>query len=136
MIENFTPWSALAGGALIGLSSLLVFALFGRPSGISGILGNALSGLMPGLDWRLGFLAGLIGAPLLYGVFNSAPIAFEINTTTWLLVLAGLLVGFGTRLGNGCTSGHGISGISRFSLRSILAVLTFMVVAIVLNIFI
>lgn len=133
MIENFTPWSALFGGVLIGLGSLGVFAFIGRVAGISGILGQALKGNAAGADWRIAFVMGVVAAPLVYRIYDTTPLAFEINSSVWLLILSGLLVGFGTRLGNGCTSGHGISGISRFSLRSIVAVATFMVIAIIIN---
>lgn len=135
MIENFTPWSALAGGALIGLAFLGVFALFGRVTGISGILGVVIRGTREGLDWRFSFIIGLIVAPLLFGQLSNNPIEFEIRGSSWLLILSGLLVGFGTRYGGGCTSGHGICGISRFSLRSIMAVLTFMATAVAVNLF-
>ena len=133
MIENFTPLSALAGGALIGLASLGIFALFGRVSGISGILGRLIEGARDGLDWRVGFGVGLVAAPLIYSLFVAAPIVFESSASLWVLALAGVLVGFGTRLGNGCTSGHGISGISRFSLRSLIATCTFVGVAVLVN---
>ncbi len=137
MIENFTPWSALAGGGLVGLAFLFVFLLFGRIEGISGILGNIIGKTWQRdfgtLDWRIGFVVGLIAAPLVYWAVGGGTIPFEIKTTPWLLVLSGLLVGFGARLGNGCTSGHGICGISRLSLRSIIATLVFLGTAVVVN---
>ena len=133
MIENFTPLSALVGGALIGLAALGIFAFFGRVSGVSGILGRITEGMMDGMDWRVGFVVGLIAAPLVYGLFVAAPVVFDSSTSLWVLAIAGLLVGFGTRLGNGCTSGHGISGISRFSLRSMIATCTFVGVAVIVN---
>lgn len=136
MIEDFTPWSALTGGVLIGLGSLGVLVLFGRAAGISGLLGQVVRGNPEGMDWRLSFIVGLLVVPLIYGFFITTPLAFEVNTSTWILVIGGLLVGFGTRLGNGCTSGHGICGISRFSLASLIAVITFMAVAVVLNLII
>lgn len=133
MIENFTPWSALAGGALIGLSSLGLFALFGRVAGISGILGRLIGAPRDDADWRIAFVAGLILAPLMYGFVTGASLPFQVQGHTGILILAGGLVGFGTRLGNGCTSGHGICGISRLSLRSLISVAVFMATAVIVN---
>lgn len=124
MTTPFTPWSALAGGALIGLAALLLFAGIGRIAGISGILNHALE-TAEGRSWRWLFLLGLIGGvavPALYGLVDGQPSPAPLP----LLILAGFLVGFGTRLGNGCTSGHGICGLARLSKRSLAAVLTFM----------
>lgn len=125
-IVNFTPGSGLAGGLFIGVSAALLLSLNGRLAGISGILGSAMSGLNRDTLWRWLFLAGLLlGATVEFWVapgvrtFNSA--------SSWpTLLLAGLLVGYGTRLGNGCTSGHGICGLARLSARSTVAVVTFM----------
>lgn len=125
MTTAFTPVSALAGGALIGLSALLLRSTIGRVSGISGIIGNSIEG-QP-LPWRLPFLLGLPAGVLLFTALKGAPPAFTITSSTLQLILAGLLVGFGTRMGNGCTSGHGICGMSRGSVRSITATLIFMV---------
>jgi len=122
---QFTPWSALAGGLIIGLAAALLILFNGRIAGISGILGGLLRPLRGELGWRLAFLAGLVGAPLLYAAFAALPeVTVEAGNGT--LVAAGLLVGLGTRYGAGCTSGHGVCGISRASPRSLLATLVFM----------
>ncbi|QPF76551.1 YeeE/YedE family protein [Roseateles sp. DAIF2] len=122
--DQFTPWSALAGGALIGLAAALLVLLNGRIAGISGVLGALLQ---PSAErgWRLAFLAGLIGAPLLWGLLAARP-APRIDAGWGLLVAAGLLVGLGTRYGAGCTSGHGVCGLARLSPRSLVATLVFM----------
>lgn len=123
--QAFTPWSSLAGGLLIGLAAAL-FALFnGRIAGISGILGGLLLSPSPDRLWRVAFLAGMIGAPGIWMLFHSLP-ALTINAGFGMIVLAGLLVGFGTRYGSGCTSGHGVCGLSRLSPRSLVATLGFM----------
>lgn len=121
----FTPGAALAGGLLIGLAAA-VFVLFnGRIAGISGILGGLIKPRSGDIGWRLAFTGGLIGAPVIYSLFWRLPdIHIEANPVT--LISAGLIVGFGTRIGSGCTSGHGVCGISRLSPRSIVATLTFM----------
>ena len=125
----FDPVSALVGGALIGLAAVLLMLLNGRIAGVSGILGGALTG--DGRAWRLAFLAGLVAAPLLMGALGD-PVPLPRMPASWaIIVAAGLLVGFGTRLGGGCTSGHGVCGIARLSLRSILATLVFMATAMV-----
>lgn len=121
---HFTPWSALAGGALIGLSAGLYAVLDGRVAGISGLLGE----LFKSAGWKdegLFFLLGMLAAPLLWAMLRPLPeIRFEAGWIT--LVVAGLLVGFGSRLGSGCTSGHGVCGLSRLSGRSLVATLCFM----------
>ena len=123
---HFTPWNSLAGGMLIGLAAALLILINGRIAGISGIVGNMLSKSAAGeRSWRLLFLAGLLAAPWLWRVALPMP-AVQIDTGMALLVAAGLLVGFGTRLGSGCTSGHGVCGVSRGSLRSLVATLLFM----------
>jgi uncharacterized membrane protein YedE/YeeE len=121
----FTPGAALAGGLLIGLAAA-VFVLFnGRIAGISGILGGLIKPRSGDIGWRLAFTGGLIGAPVIYSLFWRLPdIHIEANPVT--LIIAGLIVGFGTRIGSGCTSGHGVCGISRLSPRSIVATFTFM----------
>ena len=129
-IVNFTPLSALLGGLLIGLSVALFFILNGRMIGISGIASNFLVSKDNRIENFL-FLIGLIFGPLIYSFTTSKEINMSISNSLVLLVIAGILVGFGTRLSNGCTSGHGISGISRFSLRSIIATITFMIVGII-----
>ena len=123
---HFTPFSALAGGLLIGLSAALLLLFEGRIAGISGIVGGLLQRRQPGnFAWRIAFVAGLVAAPLLYQVFAKLPeTRLEADWST--LVVAGLLVGFGTRFGSGCTSGHGVCGLSRLSMRSLVATLSFM----------
>lgn len=123
-MENFTPVSGLIGGLLIGASAALFLLLNGRIAGISGILGGALEQASADGAWRYAFLAGLVAAPAAWAAF--VPVTVEIEASTPLLIAAGLLVGFGTRLGSGCTSGHGVCGISRLSMRSIIATVTFM----------
>ena len=124
-IVNFTPISALTGGLLIGLSVALFFILNGRMIGISGIASNFLVSKNNRIDNFL-FLIGLILGPLIYNLISGKEINISISSSVILLIIGGALVGFGTRLSGGCTSGHGISGISRFSLRSIIATITFM----------
>ena len=128
-IVNFTPISALTGGLLIGLSVALFFILNGRMIGISGIASNFLVSKNNRIDNFL-FLIGLILGPLIYNLISGKEINISISSSLILLIIGGTLVGFGTRLSSGCTSGHGISGISRFSLRSIIATITFMLVGI------
>ena len=128
-IINFTPLSALTGGLLIGLSVILFFILNGRMVGISSIASNFLISKNNRID-NLLFLIGLILGPSIYTFFSGQEIEISISNSLFLLIVAGALVGFGTRLSSGCTSGHGISGISRFSLRSIIATMTFMIVGI------
>ena len=128
-IVNFTPLSALTGGLLIGLSVALFFILKGRMIGISGIASNFLVSKDNRIENFL-FLVGLILGSLIYNLISDKAINISISNSLILLIIAGAMVGFGTRLSNGCTSGHGISGISRFSLRSIIATITFMIVGI------
>ena len=126
-IVNFTPLSASTGGLLIGLSVALFFILNGRMIGISGIASNFLISKDNRIDNFL-FLVGLILGPLIYNFISGKEINISISNSLILLITAGAMVGLGTRLSSGCTSGHGISGISRFSLRSIIATITFMLV--------
>jgi hypothetical protein len=128
-IINFTPISALTGGLLIGLSVALFFILNGRMIGISGIASNFLVSKNNRIENFL-FLVGLILGPLIYNLISGKEINISISSSLILLIIGGTLVGFGTRISGGCTSGHGISGISRFSLRSIIATITFMLVGI------
>lgn len=121
----FTPWSSLAGGMLIGLAAALLILLNGRIAGISGILGGLLKPVTGDTDWRIAFVLGILGAPLVYGAFSAWP-ALQIDAGYGLLIAAGLLVGIGTRYGAGCTSGHGVCGLSRLSLRSLVATGVFM----------
>ncbi len=122
---SFTPVSALAGGALIGLAAAMFVLLNGRIAGISGIVGGLLRPKPGDVSWRLAFVIGLIAAPAAYGVFAVLP-ASRIDAGVGLLIVAGLLVGVGTRYGAGCTSGHGVCGLSRLSARSLAATLLFM----------
>ena len=128
-IINFTPISALTGGFIIGLSVFLFFILNGRMTGISGIASNFLISKDNRID-NLLFLIGLILGPLIYSYFTNQKIEISITNSLFLLIGGGILVGLGTRISGGCTSGHGISGIGRFSLRSIIATITFMIVGI------
>ena len=128
--SHFTPWSSLVGGLVIGLATLLLVLGNGRIAGIAGIVGGALQGLLGGQGLRNNavrwlFLAGLIAAPWIWRLF--APLPVTRVDVGWLAVIAaGLLVGIGVRMGNGCTSGHGVCGLSRLSLRSLANVLAFM----------
>ena len=128
-IINFTPISALTGGFIIGLSVFLFFILNGRIAGISGIASNFLISKDNRID-NLLFLIGLILGPLIYSYFTNQKIEISITNSLFLLIGGGVLVGLGTRISGGCTSGHGISGVGRFSLRSIIATMTFMIVGI------
>jgi uncharacterized membrane protein YedE/YeeE len=121
----FTPWSALAGGILIGVAAAMLVLLNGRIAGISGVLGGLLRPAPGEVGWRLAFLLGLIGAPMAHGLVKAwqAPV---IDAGMGALVVAGLLVGMGTRYAAGCTSGHGVCGLSRLSPRSLVATLVFM----------
>ena len=129
-IVNFTPYSALTGGIIIGFAVAIFFYFNGRLVGISGIASNALTEERNKLDNIL-FLIGLIIGPIIYTLFNQELISISISNSYLLLIFAGLLVGIGTRVSGGCTSGHGISGIGRFSVRSIVATITFMIVGII-----
>ncbi len=122
---HFTPQAALAGGALIGLAAAAFILFNGRIAGISGILGGLLRPIRGDAGWRVAFLAGLLAAPVVYRVFAALP-AVTVDAGAGTLVAAGLLVGIGTRYGAGCTSGHGVCGISRMSPRSLVATAAFM----------
>ena len=122
---HFTPWSALAGGVLIGAAAALLLLFNGRIAGISGILGGLLRPAAGDVAWRVAFIGGLVFSPALYALFTRLPGA-TIEAGYPLLMLAGLLVGAGTRYGSGCTSGHGVCGLSRLSLRSLAATAAFM----------
>jgi uncharacterized membrane protein YedE/YeeE len=129
-MDQFTPISSLVGGMLIGLSASLLLLFNGKIAGISGILGGILSPTRNDTQWRVLFVAGLLTGGVFFRLI--APYVFTINLSrsTGALILAGLFVGVGTRLGNGCTSGHGVCGLSRFSQRSFIATLTFIVTGI------
>lgn len=121
---NFTPWSAMAGGTLIGLAASLFVVMNGRVAGISGLLGSLLE-RGEGMGEKALFLLGVLLAPLLWQLFARLP-EIEIHSSWLALTVAGLLVGVGTRYGSGCTSGHGVCGLSRLSPRSLAATLSFM----------
>jgi uncharacterized membrane protein YedE/YeeE len=125
---HFTPWASLSGGVLLGVASALFILVNGRVLGISGILGGLLPPKAGDASWRLAFLLGMLAAPLVYGVL--APAGFvqapRIDAGLGAIVAAGLLVGLGTRYGSGCTSGHGVCGLSRLSPRSLVATGAFM----------
>ena len=123
--QSFTPWSSLAGGILIGAAASVLILFNGRIAGISGIIGGLLKPSGGDIGWRIAFIGGLLGAPLIYRVTTELPI-IAIDAGNGVLIAAGLLVGVGTRYGSGCTSGHGVCGISRLSPRSLAATLIFM----------
>jgi len=134
-LENWTttpfePLAGLLGGLLIGLSVVLLLLTLGRIAGISGIAAGAITQKGTERFWRLAFLVGIVLSAVLYIVFTGA-LQVQTQMSSGYLVVAGLLVGFGTRLGSGCTSGHGVAGLSRLSKRSIVATLTFMAAAII-----
>jgi uncharacterized membrane protein YedE/YeeE len=123
--NHFTPWASLAGGAAIGTATALLILFNGRIAGISGIVGGLLTLKKGDIGWRIAFISGLIAAPLLWQLFSSLP-TLRIDGSFAVMALAGLIVGIGTRYGSGCTSGHGVSGLSRLSPRSLVATLVFM----------
>jgi uncharacterized membrane protein YedE/YeeE len=121
---HFTPWASLAGGALIGIAAAMLALLNGRIAGVSGIVGGLLAPRRADVGWRLAFVAGLLAAPLAMAFHSVAP---RIEAGSGMLIVAGLLVGLGTSYGSGCTSGHGVCGLSRLSPRSLVATAAFMV---------
>jgi len=121
----FTPWPALAGGLLIGIAAAMFVLLNGRVAGISGVIGGLFRPTKGDVAWRTAFVLGLVGAPAVYVLVAALPRP-TIDANWGTLVAAGLLVGLGTRYGSGCTSGHGVCGLSRLSLRSLAATLAFM----------
>ena len=129
-MENFTPVSGLVGGLLIGLAAALLLLLNGRISGISGIVGGLLVPKSSDAGWRVVFVAGLLLGAFAYMLAAGGTIPVQMQASLPVLVVAGLLVGFGTRLGSGCTSGHGVCGIARLSRRSMVATSVFFGVAI------
>ncbi len=128
-MENFTPLSALIGGCLIGAAVGVLLWLNGRIAGISGVLGGLLQAEPGERAWRFAFLAGLVLGPLLYVAIEGAAKPLTVTSSLPLLIAGGLLVGFGTRLGNGCTSGHGVCGLARLSGRSLAATVSFFITA-------
>lgn len=123
--NSFTPWASLAGGVIIGIAAAMFILLNGRIAGISGVLGGLLKPVRGDISWRVAFIAGLVGAPLLYALVTELPRP-QIDAGYAGLIAAGLFVGVGTRYGSGCTSGHGVCGISRLSPRSLVATAAFM----------
>jgi uncharacterized membrane protein YedE/YeeE len=123
--NHFTPWMSLAGGIVLGLASALFILFNGRVLGISGIVGGLLRPKTRDIVWRLSFLLGMLVAPSLYVAFIG-PMVATIDASWAMVIVAGLLVGIGTRYGSGCTSGHGVCGLSRMSPRSLVATLSFM----------
>lgn len=123
--NHFTPWTSLAGGIALGLAAALFILFNGRVLGISGILGGMLARRPGDTRWRMAFLLGLIAAPSVYALF-AAPVVPRFDAGWPVLVLAGLLVGVGTRAASGCTSGHGVCGLAQLSPRSLVATLSFM----------
>ena len=123
--QNFTPWTSLGGGVLIGLAAALFVLMNGRIAGISGVLGGLLQPRAGDIAWRLAFVARILLAPTLYGLVTALPTS-TIEADFPVLIAAGLLVGVGTRFGSGCTSGHGVCGLSRLSPRSLVATMSFM----------
>lgn len=140
-LDNFTPLTALAGGGLIGLAAAILYTFNGRVLGASGITASALEGVIhsrarDGLSWRLAFLVGVIIGPLIYMLMTGALPQSDYIAQDGRLIIAGLIVGLGTGYGSGCTSGHGICGLARFSKRSLAAVLTFMATGFITTFFI
>lgn len=128
-MHNFSPLSALGGGLLIGIAASLMLLLTGRIAGISGIAGGLLQPTHGDMSWRGLFLIGMMSAPLFMMLVTGRMPIIQATASDRMLIIAGLLVGFGTRLGSGCTSGHGVCGLARRSLRSVVATLTFMLTA-------
>jgi len=126
---HFTPWSSLAGGLLIGLAAAMLLLLNGRIAGISGVLGGMLRPAQGEIAWRAAFLLGLVLSPLAFALGVALP-AVEVDANVAVLIIAGALVGLGTRYGSGCTSGHGVCGLSRGSPRSMAATAAFMLAGI------
>ena len=123
--NNFIPWTSLVGGLIIELATVLFLIFNGRIAGISGIVGGLLNPKKGDILWRIAFVAGLVLSPLIFGLVSSIP-KVQIDASYPALIVAGLLVGIGTRYGSGCTSGHGVCGLSRRSPRSMVATIAFM----------
>ncbi len=130
-MTEFTPVASAIGGAMIGLSAIMLMLFMGRIAGISGIASRLLPPVAEDYGWRLAFVVGLIAAPIVYQQVSEQPIEQTVSGDLVLMGLAGLLVGFGSVFGGGCTSGHGVCGLSRLSVRSLIATVVFMVVAFV-----
>ena len=128
-MDNFTPLSAIGGGALIGLSAAILWVANGRVAGISGIVGGLIAPLNADFAWRAAFTAGILAAPLLYRAAGGALPDLAPPASLTVVIVAGVLVGLGTRLGSGCTSGHGVCGLARLSPRSLAATGVFLIAA-------
>lgn len=126
-MENFTPISALIGGAMIGASAVMLMALNGRIAGISGIFGGLLGFQKGEVAWRLAFIVGLLIGPFVMAFVSGRPVPHMMPSSTMLMAIGGFIVGFGTSMGGGCTSGHGVCGMARGSKRSMVATVTFMI---------
>lgn len=124
--NNFTPWASLAGGLLLGLASAMFVLLNGRVLGISGIIGGLLRPKAGDLSWRIFLVLGMVAAPAVWVALTGRALEARIDASWLMVIIAGLLVGVGTRFGAGCTSGHGVCGLSRLSPRSLVATLAFM----------
>jgi uncharacterized membrane protein YedE/YeeE len=124
--NNFTPWASLAGGLLLGLASAMFVLLNGRVLGISGIIGGLLRPKAGDFSWRIFLVLGMVAAPAVWVALTGRPLEARIDASWLMVIIAGLLVGVGTRFGAGCTSGHGVCGLSRLSPRSLVATLAFM----------
>ena len=125
-MAQFTPFLSFFGGILVGCAVWILIYFCGRIAGVSGILGGLLSSEASDRGWRLAFLAGIVASPILYDQFSPLSVSDEISAPWAIVILAGLLVGIGSRYGSGCTSGHGVCGLSRLSPRSLVATSTFM----------
>ncbi|MCR4336364.1 MAG: YeeE/YedE thiosulfate transporter family protein [Candidatus Omnitrophica bacterium] len=130
-MENFTPFSSISGGLLIGAAAAILLLFNGKVLGVSGIVSRALLAFREKAVWQIVFLIGLIFGTVLYRLIFPYQLSLSIEASETVLMIAGLLVGFGTNLGSGCTSGHGICGIARFSRRSIIATIIFMLAAMI-----
>ena len=131
MVTEFTPLSAALGGALIGISCALLLVLFGKVAGISGLVKSLFTPLKPDNVWKVCFITGLLIAGVATSLIAPELLKGELSLPPWLIIIAGLLVGVGTSLANGCTSGHGVCGMSRFSTRSWVSTCVFMLVAVI-----
>jgi uncharacterized membrane protein YedE/YeeE len=127
-MTSFTPFEAILGGSLIGLASVLLMAFHGRIAGMTGILAGVLPPIQSDWAWRVSFLVGAIVAPIGVTFFTGQPVPFENPVSLWAVIIGGVIVGIGVNFGSGCTSGHGVCGMARLSLRSIVATLIFMIV--------
>ena len=130
-LVDFTPYSALLGGVMIGLASCLLLWTTGRVAGISGVVGGLWQAVAGDRAWRLVFLGGLVAGGIVAALATPDRLAFTLDRSLPMMAIGGLLVGLGTRIGNGCTSGHGVCGIARFSPRSIVATITFIAAGVV-----